>query len=144
LKLAIFIGRSHRLASTLPPQPLCSPIEEPHTPRGNGDRAAPSHDVRATSLATFTSFGLEGDHGAAGACAERRSEIASASVTETDPDRLGLLPDCRLSSFHRFCDPDYRRPRVRVRLEFTQIFLTPWCPSESLLFRHKIRSLSTG
>jgi hypothetical protein len=76
------------------------------------------------------------------ACSAARASIllgseCSASVTETDPDRLSLLPDCRLSSFHRLRDLHDWRPRLRVRLELTQIFFTPWCPSQSLLFRHR-------
>jgi hypothetical protein len=40
-------------------------------------------------------------------------------MTETDADRLSLLSDCRLGSFHRLRDLHYWRPRFRVCLEFT-------------------------
>jgi hypothetical protein len=35
------------------------------------------------------------------------SDSASAAVTETGPDRLSLLPNRRLGSFHRFGDLRY-------------------------------------
>jgi hypothetical protein len=83
------------------------------------------------------------DHGTAGACAVVGGDAASASMTETDAN-LSLLPDCRLGSFHRFCDLHDRRPRFRVRFEFTQVLLGPWGPSHCLLLRHDVDSLSTG
>jgi len=63
-----------------------------------------------------------------------RARQVSASMSETDPDRLGLLPDRRLGSFHRLRDLHYRSPRFRVRLEVTQIFLGPWFPNRRLFF----------
>jgi hypothetical protein len=67
----------------------------------------------------------------------RETNSPSASVTETDPDRLSLLPDCCLGSFHRLRDLYCWRPRFRVRLQLTQIFFAPWFPSQRLLVRHK-------
>ena len=74
--------------------PLVETATESHLTMMSGRRRGPPSPV----------LGLEGDHGAARACAAVRSEIASASVTETDPNRLSLLPDCRLGSFHRLRD----------------------------------------
>jgi hypothetical protein len=60
----------------------------------------------------------------------------SASMTETDADRLGLLPYRSLSSFHRLRDRYHGRLRFRVRLQLTQVFFSPRVASSDFLVRH--------
>ena len=65
-----------------------------------------------------------------------RARQVSTAMTKTDADRLRLLPDRRLGSFHRLRDMDHRRPRFRMDFELPQILFGPRFADRSCLFRH--------
>src|ERR1700733_13081874 len=57
-------------------------------------------------------------------------------MTETNFDRLRLLPDRSLSSLHGFRDFHHRRSRLRTGYELPDVVLSPRTANWSLLFRH--------
>src|SRR3984885_12790675 len=57
-------------------------------------------------------------------------------MTETNFDRLRLLPDRSLSSLHRFRDFHHRRSRLRIGFELPDVVLSPRTANWRLLFRH--------
>jgi hypothetical protein len=68
----------------------------------------------------------------------RRAIVVTSltAVTETNFNRLCLLPDHTLCSLYRFRDFDHRRSRLRIGFELPDVVLSPGSANGRLLFRH--------